>query len=107
MDHGNTHAAAPEARQSVLRFAVAMRGGVSLAVWIGGALRELDRLQHVENDHFIQSMLSMTQFKRVEIDILTGASAGGLNAALGGYAIARGRPMDLKDVWIRTADIDR
>jgi predicted acylesterase/phospholipase RssA len=92
---------------SVLRFAVAMRGGVSLAVWIGGALREIDRLQRPQHDRLVQSLLDMTAFDRVEIDILTGASAGGLNAALGGFAVARGRPMDLYDVWIQTADIDR
>lgn len=93
--------------ESVLRLAIAMRGGVSLAVWIGGALREIDRLQRPKSDPFVRALLNLTVFHRAEIDILTGASAGGLNAALGGYAIARGHQMDLRDVWMKTADIDR
>lgn len=92
--------------KGVLRFAVAMRGGVSLAVWIGGALREIDRLQEAAGDRLVTALLDMTVFSRVEIDILTGASAGGLNAALGGYSLSRGLAMDLQDVWIETADID-
>jgi predicted acylesterase/phospholipase RssA len=95
-------------RRTVLRLAVAMRGGVSLAVWIGGALCEIDRLQQRSSDRFIKDLLDLTIFSRAEVDILTGTSAGGLNAALGGFAIASGRELDeLRDLWISAADIDR
>ena len=94
---------APEG--AILRLALAMRGGVSLAVWIGGAMRELDRLQRP--DAFTRALLEATVFRRAEIDILTGASAGGLNAAIGGYSMARDQPVKLRDVWIQVADIDR
>ena len=80
-----------DGRRSILRLALAMRGGVSLAVWIGGAMRELDRLQRPRSDPFIEVLFAPTVFQHAEIDILTGASAGGLNAAIGGYAIAKGR----------------
>lgn len=91
---------------AVLRFAVAMRGGVSLAVWIGGAFVEIDRVRRNE-DAFTNKLLGITRFRAVEVDILTGASAGGLNAALGGLAMAHGKEPCLRDTWIETADIDR
>lgn len=89
----------------ILRFAVAMRGGVSLAVWIGGALFEIDRLRRNE-DAFTQALFAVTRFGSVEVDILTGASAGGLNAAVGGLAISQGVAPILKKTWIESADID-
>ena len=98
--------AAPQTEQSVLRFAVAMRGGVSLAVWIGGAMQEIDHLRRDED--FGHHILGVTRFNRLEVDIITGASAGGLNAALAGMAIAHGTSLSsLRDVWMDTADIDR
>ena len=38
----------PETGQEV-RFAVAMSGGVSLAVWMGGVAREMNLLQQASN----------------------------------------------------------
>ncbi len=92
---------------SVLRFAIAMRGGVSLAVWIGGAFSEIDGVRDPPSDGFSRKILAITRFARFEVDILTGASAGGLNAALGGLAIAKGAPMALRQVWLGVADIDQ
>lgn len=91
---------------NVLRFAVAMRGGVSLAVWIGGAFYEIDRIRRGE-DAFSEKLLAVTSFRSVEVDILTGASAGGLNAAIGGLAISRGVAPELRNTWIETANIDK
>ena len=102
---------------STLRLAIAMRGGVSLAIWIGGALAEIDRLRRASigatvghdqpSAEFLKKLLAITRFERVEIDILTGASAGGLNAALGAACLAVGAPIaGLKNVWMDTADID-
>ena len=82
-----------------------MRGGVSLAVWIGGAMQEIDHLRLDED--FAHHVLGVTRFNRLQVDIITGASAGGLNAALAGMAIAHGTSLAcLRKVWMDTADID-
>lgn len=117
----------PDLPESTLRFAVAMRGGVSLAIWIGGALAEIDALRRASlpdaapsadvatvdvpatlaDRAFLRALLSATVFSRVEIDVLTGASAGGLNAALGAACIAADEPVaSLRSIWMDTADID-
>ena len=45
---------------------------------------------------------------RVLIDILAGASAGGINAIFLAEAISTGRSLDpLTDLWLETADVDR
>ncbi len=107
-----------------LRVAVAMTGGVSLAVWIGGVTRELNLLQqaawlrdsapdggpftdaedtadadrHVRTRYLrLINLLDVT----VSIDVLSGTGAGGINAALLG--MARARPCDLgplRDMWL-------
>jgi patatin-related protein len=90
-------------RGRTLRLALAMRGGVSLAVWIGGAVAELDLFrrscneagpaaeyepytgehkQHRVRGLLYRQLLANTKYDKVEIDILAGASAGGLNAVL-------------------------
>lgn len=102
-----------------LRFAIAMRGGVSLSVWIGGAVAEVDRLRRAkapqegrgdqepgDQDPFAERLLEIAGFSTVEVDVLSGASAGGLNAAFASMAIARGSPLSLKPVWLDVADID-
>ena len=97
----------PLAKQK-LRLAIAMRGGVSLAVWIGGALTEIDALQNArETRGFLDRVLDITRFESVEIDVLTGASAGGLNAAVAAMSIAHGAPFNLRNVWLEVADIDK
>ncbi|MDF0514910.1 DUF3376 domain-containing protein [Agromyces sp. H3Y2-19a] len=113
-----------------LRVALAMKGGVSLAVWIGGAVAELDILRHIriyrtESDPAAQALLidpsdtapdrSLVEradlyarllysrgYDRVEFDVLAGASAGGLNAVM--YAVAQRAGVDvngLLPVWLR------
>lgn len=96
-----------------LRVALAMRGGVSLAVWIGGVAAELDLLRRIrlfdvgdetwavvpcsrgselssaaeERVVVYAGLLDRAGYDRVEIDLLAGASAGGLNAVV--YAVAQ------------------
>lgn len=109
-----------------LRFALAMRGGVSLAVWIGGAVAELDTLRRIrlvaDEDggvtalvpHAEQSpppglatralryaeLLAEAGYDRVEFDLLAGASAGGLNAVLYSVAQRSGATLDsLLGTW--------
>jgi predicted acylesterase/phospholipase RssA len=104
-----------DAKSGILRLAVAMRGGVSLAVWIGGAMAEIDRLRRAKGtasdvgkpDPFAKSLLDLTRFGTVEVDVLSGASAGGLNAAIAATAFASGAEVELKQVWLDVADIDR
>ena len=70
-----------------------MRGGVSLSVWIGGACAEVDELRtsvRSEQDAppaFWRLLLDLTGHDTVAVDILAGASAGGLNAVI--YAAAQ------------------
>ncbi|MFI7482753.1 DUF3376 domain-containing protein [Kocuria sp. M1R5S2] len=109
----------PPAFGRTLRFALAMRGGVSLAVWIGGAVAELDVLRririHRDGDGSLHAfllhpsgapdtrlaeraavyagLLADAGYDRVEFDILAGASAGGLNSVV--HAVAQRAGADL------------
>ena len=99
----------------VLRLALAMRGGVSLAVWIGGAVAELDLLRGAresaglpeslrERGELYGGLLDLAGYAAVEIDVLAGASAGGLNAVLYGLAQSNGRRIDdMVEVWSQLA----
>jgi patatin-related protein len=110
-----------------LRIALAMRGGVSLAVWIGGAVGELDLLRRIRwtadgRSHFLwptakideldQLVLKRARvyalalqsrgYDRVEYDALAGASAGGLNSILYSVAQRAGAKLDsVLGVWVQ------
>lgn len=131
-----------------LRIALTMKGGVSLAVWIGGAVAELDVLRRIRiyrDEHqedrallifprphlavgnrpspeptrsgdwgafelefqradIYARALHRLQYDRVDIDILAGASAGGLNAVLYGVAQRAGVSVSsLLDTWMTAA----
>lgn len=131
MSEGDTQQAAtsgdgesgPPAPRRTLRLALALRGGVSLAVWIGGAVAELDlfrraSLRDADGEHLpyevfdeverprvkqYRELLTANDFAQVEIDILAGASAGGLNAVVLGLAQSRGVVLDraAHSTWIR------
>ena len=71
-------------RHEELRFAVVLNGGVSLAVWMGGAVREIDALTRAgtgtqPEDEWarIAGLLNVT----ARADVITGTSAGGINGA--------------------------
>ena len=127
-DHSDSSAGqSPDRWGRTLRVALAMRGGVSLAVWIGGAVAELDLFRRACNEQratgndthrsqgfhrttappdratMYRELLAATgRFDWVEIDILSGASAGGLNAVLFGFAQAYGTIFDeiVRRTWI-------
>lgn len=108
-----------------LRIALAMRGGVSLAVWIGGVVAEVDLLRRIrlvdlgdetwallpysgaavpsaavtERVEGYARLLDAAGYDRVEIDLLAGASAGGLNGVV--YAVAQRAGMTV-DGLLRT-----
>jgi patatin-related protein len=84
-----------------LRFAVVMTGGVSLAVWIGGAVSEIYRAMQAEG---IYGALCRTMRTKVNVDVVTGASAGGVNGAFlacaTAYRPASSRFDQLRNVWL-------
>ena len=113
---------AVDGNHKTLRLALAMRGGVSLAVWIGGVVAEIDLFRRAcnsqihpsENQYrqerakrYAEILRDTTRYERVEIDILAGASAGGLNAILYGLAQSCQSVMDetVRDTWIKNGGI--
>jgi len=106
-----------------LRLALAMRGGVSLAVWIGGAIAELDLARRgMQGDEVwpqgteaeearaaaYAALLRQLGYTDLVIDVLAGASAGGLNAAVYGFAQSVGTDLEwLREVWKQQGDLWR
>lgn len=92
-----------------LRLAVAMNGGVSLAVWIGGVATELERFRTLGGAaEPWRNARQQLGIDRVVIDVLAGSSAGGLNAVFLALAQAL-EDVDLgqlRDVWFELADFD-
>ena len=113
----------------ILRAAIAMRGGVSLAVWIGGAAAEMDLWRRIricaapdgtpfavilppspseasldlpwlDRAELYARLLDSRGFDAVEFDVMAGASAGGLNAVMYATAQRAGADVDaLFPVW--------
>lgn len=130
-----------------VRLAVAMSGGVSLAVWMGGVAREVNLLQEASNSRVNEArkggastgqpagaggvvlpregqarapgptldarsrnlyleLLRLLDL-RVTVDVLSGTSAGGINAALLGLSSAAGVDLaKLRDLWLTTGSMD-
>ncbi|MDR7302847.1 patatin-like protein [Haloactinomyces albus] len=101
--------------QQQLRLALAMRGGVSMAVWIGGAVSEIE---HVRNAaarrretsgevHPWGELARLAGYDSVEVDVLAGTSAGGLNATLLSASLVYGMPFEgMRRTWVRLADLE-
>jgi hypothetical protein len=100
-----------------------MSGGVSLAVWMGGVAREMNLLQQASNlrqsqkepsgadldDRCRQLYLNLLDLLDVTVttDVLSGTSAGGINAALLGLASVTGMDLGgLRDLWLDTGSMD-
>jgi predicted acylesterase/phospholipase RssA len=94
-----------------LRIAVAFTGGLSLAVWMGGVARELNLLTTAARAEAsgTPAGLVRARYKRlldllrldVSVDVLSGTSAGGINAALLGLATVRGCDLGgLRSLWL-------
>lgn len=114
----------PEPDCEEIRLALAMNGGVSLAVWMAGCAVELDRARRAqirtEAGHDcaagtdategVYDLLAGCFGRRLVIDVLTGTSAGGINAALLGAAMTHGRTLDkdvLREKWIELGDLGK
>ncbi|MDG5802270.1 patatin-like protein [Streptomyces ossamyceticus] len=99
---------APDAE---LRIAVAFTGGLSLAVWMGGVARELNLLTTAARADASDTRAGLVRarYKRlldllrldVSVDVLSGTSAGGINAALLGLATVHGCDLGgLRSLWL-------
>ena len=111
-------------REKELRLALVCYGGISLAVYMHGITKEIWRLarascafhedrtpaggsqgvyrallQEIEDQHQLRL--------RVLVDIVAGASAGGINGVFLAQAIATGQSLEpLTDLWLDSADIE-
>lgn len=112
-------------RQKELRIALVCYGGVSLAVYMHGVTKELWHLARASRDNLAgtaegagvkavyQALLREIETHhalrlRVLPDIVTGASAGGINAVFLAQAIHSGASLDpLTDMWLEAADVER
>jgi patatin-related protein len=113
--------------QQEIRFAVVMFGGVSLCIYIHGVAQELmrmvratsganigdDEVQHIYRD-LATNVRGITQSdKRVPtrflIDLLSGTSAGGINAVFLAKALAmRAQNLDsLRNTWLDKSDMGK
>lgn len=107
--------AAEEPRREV-RLALVLNGGVSLAVWMGGVVQEIDVLRRAafatpreDNEETLAFWTELLDFLglRVIVDVIAGTSAGGINGAFLATSIARGSALPkLRETWINLADFD-
>ena len=106
----------PDPRREV-RLALVLNGGVSLAIWIGGVTKEIDelRLSSEPEEHrrkgigptgLLYGELMEILDQQARVDVIAGASAGGINGILLGSAIFSGSalPDSLREIWIDLGD---
>ncbi|WP_412075731.1 DUF3376 domain-containing protein [Streptomyces xanthophaeus] len=98
--------AQPSPLSTELRLALAMRGGVSLAVWMGGSCCEVAALRHQEGVY--GPLLDACAYEDVTVDVLAGTSAGGLNGVLLACHLVYGMPFGqgVRDVWLELGDLE-
>lgn len=111
-------------KQIEVRLAVVLYGGVSLAVYIHGVTREIlnliraSKLLHAEGvaatDVSDSTAVYLDLLKslapdidlRIVIDLISGASAGGINGVMLARALAHDLPLDShRDLWLANADV--
>ncbi|MEM9084559.1 MAG: patatin-like protein [Pseudomonadota bacterium] len=111
-------------RQKELRLALVCYGGVSLAVYMHGVTKEVWHLARASRSFnapdeeapngvaeayldFLATIEAECGLRiRVLPDILTGASAGGINAVFLAQAVATGQSLEpLTDLWLKNADV--
>lgn len=111
-------------REKELRLALVCYGGVSLVVYMHGVTREMWKLLRAsearqagrsatsgDSEPVWRALLDTIGEAldlRVIIDVVAGASAGGINGILLGAAITEGIDLEpVADMWLDGADIDR
>ena len=113
-------AGTPDPIHEEVRVAMALNGGVSLAVWMGGVAVELDcaRRAHLgieakdsqTSERQIYNGICGAFARSLVPDILSGASAGGLNGTLLAAVMRRGRrlpPNLIRSNWIKIGDFSK
>src|SRR5215213_9845674 len=98
------------------RIALVLNGGVSLAVWMAGVVNEvnaLTRVSHGKGTRFERSgaawsrILEQSGKECIQVDLIAGTSAGGLNGAFLAHAVANGQDLfDMKQIWVEEAVLD-
>lgn len=113
-------------REKELRLALVCYGGISLAVYMHGITKEIWKLArasrafHADDDDdlsttegiyrdILEEIADNQQLKiRVLTDIITGASAGGINGIFLAKAVATGQSIEpLTKLWLEEADVDK
>ncbi|MBR0551416.1 patatin-like protein [Stakelama marina] len=107
-----------------LRLALVCYGGISLAVYMHGITKEIWRLARASRDfrdgedsgngsqavyrELLAEIGEAADLKlRVMVDIVAGASAGGINGVFLSQAIATGQSLEpLTDMWLEKADVE-
>lgn len=92
-----------------IRFGVILNGGVSLAVWMGGAVLELDRLtKSGHGSDTVYGRMLWLAGCTARADVIAGTSAGGINgAALALSQVNRRAQLaDLRDIWVDQGRIE-
>jgi patatin-related protein len=116
-------------KQIEVRLAVVLYGGVSLAVYIHGVTREILNLVRASKQFHAESAsntlkqaspagdstavymdllkeLSSEIDLRVVVDLISGASAGGINGVMLAKALAHDLPLEPhRDLWLQNADV--
>ena len=112
-------------REKELRLALVCYGGVSLAIYMHGITKEIWKLlrasagrangvlpdSSADSEAVYSALLARVARHtelRVIVDILAGASAGGINSVLLAHAIVGGHSLEpLRGLWLNQADIDK
>ena len=111
-------------REKELRLALICYGGISLAVYMHGITKEVWRLARASRAHHAgdtgtdgseavyRRLIAAIEREadvrlRVLVDIVAGASAGGINGVFLAQAIATGQSLEpLTRLWLETADVE-
>ena len=114
-------------REKELRLALVCYGGVSLAIYMHGTTKEVWKLARASMRRHTPGRCDAAAGQRqrdclwravrpagarldlrVLVDIIAGASAGGINGILLAQAISQGHDMEpLRDLWLHGADSDK
>ena len=99
-----------------LRLGLVFNGGVSLAVWMGGVCKELDRFRcalHSDSEALAPYRALLDAVRTdVVTDVISGTSAGGINGVMLGYCVANGKSLEgsdpnrIRERWRTLADVD-
>ncbi len=108
-NHATHRTSKPTVPPEELRFGVILNGGVSLAVWMGGAVGELDRLVKAKDapDTVYGRVLDIAGCV-ARTDVISGTSAGGINGAA--LAMSQVNSLaqigSLRDIWVDKGQIE-